>query len=68
MLRRYAHDLADHESRLFVITTSDRVMDQMAAGGLIAEIGEGAVYRGTEWLGETTRRAHRDAGEWIRSA
>ncbi|WP_411698538.1 SulP family inorganic anion transporter [Conyzicola sp.] len=66
VLRRYARVLDEHDSRLFVITTSDRVTGQMAAGGLIGEIGEDAVYRADEWLGETTRRAYRDAEEWIR--
>jgi len=37
----------------------------MAAGGLVADVGEGAIYRADEWLGETTRRAYRDAEEWI---
>ncbi|WP_431278667.1 SulP family inorganic anion transporter [Leifsonia poae] len=64
-LRRYARMLGDHGSRLAVITTSDDVVAQMAAGGLIAEITEDAVYRGTEWVGATTRKAYEDAEEWI---
>ena len=65
VLRRYARELEKHDARLFVITSSDRVMAQMAAGGLVADVGEGAIYRADEWLGETTRRAYRDAEEWI---
>ena len=66
VLRGYARELAEHDSRLFVITTSERVTVQMEAGGLIAEAGEGAIYQGNEWIGETTRRAYRDAEAWIR--
>lgn len=68
VLRRYARQLDEHESRLRVVTTSERVVAEMAAGGLLAEIGEEAVYRGTEWLGATTRRAHDEAEEWIRAS
>jgi SulP family sulfate permease len=67
VLRRYGRELREHDSRLCVITTSERVVAQMAAGGLIAEIGDDAVYHGTEWLGETTRAAYRDGQDWINS-
>ena len=66
VLLGYARDLAEHDSRMFVITTSERVTVQMAAGGLVAEVGESSIYQGNEWLGETTRRAYGDAEAWIR--
>lgn len=66
VLRRYARELGAHDSRLRLVVTSDRVMTQLAAGGLLAEIGEDAVYRGTEWLGAATDRARGDAAEWVR--
>ena len=59
VLRRFAHELRDAESRLKVVATEERVIDQLEAGGLTADIGERNVYSGTEWVGETLRRALR---------
>lgn len=67
VLRRYARALGDHGSRLVVVVTSEDVLVQMAAGGLIETIGRASVYRGTEWLGATTRLAVDDAREWIKA-
>ncbi len=61
VLRRLAHQLADADSSLKVVASEARVIDQLAAGGLIDDIGERNVYRGTEWVGETLRRAYADA-------
>ncbi|MFB8146377.1 SulP family inorganic anion transporter [Microbacterium sp. NPDC056003] len=61
VLRRFAHQLRDAGSSLKVVATEDRVLDALEAGGLLADIGERNVYKGTEWVGETLRRAHADA-------
>ena len=61
VLRRFAHLLRDADSSLKVVATEDRVLDALDAGGLLADIGERNVYKGTEWVGETLRRAHADA-------
>ncbi|WP_312854861.1 SulP family inorganic anion transporter [Agromyces agglutinans] len=65
VLERYARALAEHESALRVIVTNERVVAEMAAGGLIEVIGEESVYRGTEWIGDSQRRAYADATEWV---
>ncbi|WP_244528380.1 MULTISPECIES: SulP family inorganic anion transporter [unclassified Leifsonia] len=66
VLLQYARGLAEHDSRLWVASAGERVQLDLAAGGLTAEIGEDAVFPGTEWLGATTRRAHDDAIRWVR--
>lgn len=65
VLRRFAHDLRDADSTLKIVATEHRVIDQLAAGGLTDDIGEANVYKGTEWVGETLRRAYADALEEI---
>jgi len=61
VLRRFAHRLADADSTLKVVATEDRVIDQLQAGGLLDDIGERGIYKGTEWVGETLRQAYADA-------
>ncbi|WP_163615867.1 SulP family inorganic anion transporter [Microbacterium sp. B35-30] len=61
VLRRFAHQLRDADSTLKVVASEERVIAQLAAGGLTADIGEDNVYRGSEWVGEGLRRAYADA-------
>nr|WP_206687418.1 SulP family inorganic anion transporter [Microbacterium yannicii] len=61
VLRRFAHELRDADSSLKVVASEERVVSHLAAGGLTADIGEGNVYRGSEWVGEGLRRAYADA-------
>lgn len=61
VLRRFAQELRDVGSTLKVVATEDRVISQLEAGGLTADIGPANVYRGTEWVGEGLRRAYGDA-------
>lgn len=63
VLRRYAAELADHGGRLKLVLGNDRALRQLRAEGLVDQLGEAHVYVGTEWLGETVRRAHDDAVE-----
>ncbi|WP_430644773.1 SulP family inorganic anion transporter [Agromyces sp. GXS1127] len=65
VLRRYAAALHDHSSELRFVVSSDDVIAQLRHGGIIALIGEHAVYRGTEWQGETVRTAFEDAAAWV---
>lgn len=66
VLRQYARELSAHDSRLRVVATSETAITDMVAGGLLEEVGEESIYRGTEWLGATTRRANEDAWRWVR--
>ncbi|HZW40941.1 MAG TPA: SulP family inorganic anion transporter, partial [Agromyces sp.] len=65
VLGRYLDELERHGSTLWLSVSSDRVLDQLRAGGLLDRLGPDRVYRGTEWLGEASRRAHRDATRWV---
>jgi SulP family sulfate permease len=61
VLRRYAHSLRDADASLKLVVSEKRVLDQIEASGLAAELGERNVYRSNEWIGETVRRAYADA-------
>jgi len=61
VLCRYAGQLHQVHSTMKVIITSDRIGHQLRDEGLLDLIGEGNVYRGTEWLGETVRKAYGDS-------
>lgn len=40
--------------------SEQQVLDQVLLSGLAEELGPGNVYRSTEWIGETVRRAYAD--------
>ena len=61
VLRRYAHDLRDADAELKLVISEKQVLDQIVVSGLADELGPGNVYRSTEWIGETVRRAYADA-------
>ncbi|GAA1479129.1 SulP family inorganic anion transporter [Nocardioides aestuarii] len=63
VLRRYAADLEAHGGRLKLVLGNERALRQLRAEGLVDQLGQQHVYVGTEWLGETVRRAHDDAVE-----
>ncbi|RXZ45865.1 SulP family inorganic anion transporter [Agromyces binzhouensis] len=65
VLRRYAVDLRDRGSALRLVVTTEEVVSQLRHGGVTEVVGDDGVYRGTEWLGETVRTAHRDALAWV---
>lgn len=66
VLRRYAHDLAAVGSSLKLVVSEPVVIRQLEAGGLSAELGEGNIYHGTEWVGATVRQAYDDARAELR--
>ena len=61
VLRRYARDLRNVDAELKLVISEQQVLDQVVVSGLADELGSGNVYRGTEWIGETMRRAYADA-------
>lgn len=63
VLRRYALELQGADSTLEVIVTNDAVRANLATGGLLDVIGEGACHRGGEWLGDTLQRVYAAAVE-----
>jgi SulP family sulfate permease len=61
VLRRYLHALEAVGGSMKIVASEPLVLKQLAASGLAAELGEGNVYRGREWVGEALRQAHDDA-------
>jgi SulP family sulfate permease len=49
------------DAELKLVISEQQVLDQVVVSGLADELGPGNVYRGTEWIGETVRRAYADA-------
>ena len=68
VLRRYAHELGDADAALKLVISEKQVLDQVVSSGLADELGPGNVYRSTEWIGETVRRARADALDWQQRA
>jgi SulP family sulfate permease len=66
VLRRYARDLATVGSSLKLVVSEPLVIRQLEAGGLSAELGDGNIYRGTEWVGAAVRQAYDDARAELR--
>ncbi|MFF9562462.1 SulP family inorganic anion transporter [Leifsonia sp. NPDC014704] len=60
-LRRYARTLAAASSQLKLVISEAAVRQQLAASGLLAELGEDNVYQGTEWIGKAVQLAWADA-------
>lgn len=63
VLRHYGAQLSAHGGTLKLVLGNDRALRQLRGEGLIDQLGEPHVYVGTEWLGETARRAYSDAVE-----
>ncbi|MBT8240789.1 MAG: SulP family inorganic anion transporter, partial [Acidimicrobiia bacterium] len=65
VLATYARKLADVDCKLVIVTDNDHVILQLDQTGAMRAIGSANVYRGTEFIGETVRRAHDEAVEWV---
>jgi len=65
VFRRYSKQLRSADSKLKIVVASDRVIEQFRVAGADTDIGSDDVYLGTEWLGETVRRAYDDSQEWV---
>lgn len=65
VLREYARSLRDADSKLVIVTDNVRLVTQLHATAVADVIDDSNIYRGTEYIGETVRRAHADALAWI---
>ncbi len=65
VLGRYAQALSEVESKLMIVTDSDRIRTQLDVTGATEFIGKDNIYASTEWLTATVRRAADDAEDWI---
>ncbi|MCX6432272.1 MAG: SulP family inorganic anion transporter [Actinobacteria bacterium] len=67
MLLRYARELTAVDSRLVLVSTTERVEEQATVAGLVDVMGSDALYRGDERAGATLKRAVQDAQAWVAS-
>jgi SulP family sulfate permease len=65
VLENYARSLAEAESKLIIVTDSDRIRGQFEASGAADIIGEDNIYHATEWLTEAIVNATADAEAWV---
>ena len=65
VLLRYARSLAAVGSRLVIVSTNERIDEQLAVTGIADVIGPENVIRGTERVGATVRTAYEEAVAWV---
>ena len=65
VLLRYAQALAAVDSKLVVVSTNERIDEQLAVTGITAMIGAENVYAGDHRVGAAIRRAYDDAVAWV---
>jgi SulP family sulfate permease len=65
VLLRYAQGLAAVGSKLMVVSTNERIDEQLALTGITDVIGVENVYSGDERVGAAVRRAHDEAVAWV---
>lgn len=67
VIDRYAARLAAVDSKLVIVSASERVIEQLLVTGVTRRIGPENIYPADEWLGATLTRAHSDALTWVSS-
>jgi SulP family sulfate permease len=65
VLLRYAQSLVAVGSKLVVVSTNERIDEQLALTGITDVIGVENVYSGDERVGAAVRRAYDDAVAWV---
>lgn len=65
VLSRYAKSLAAVDSKLAIVSASDRVREQLEVAGVTSIVGEENIYIGDERVGAAVKRANREALDWI---
>lgn len=67
VLHRYAASLAEVDSRLVLVSTNERIDQQLTTSGITDVIGPQWIYRGDERVGATLQRAEAEATAWVAS-
>jgi sulfate permease, SulP family len=65
VLRRYAESLDAVDSKLVIVSASDRVREQLEVAGVSSIVGQENIYIGDERVGAAMKRANREALVWI---
>lgn len=67
VLERYARSLIDVDSRLMIVSASDRIQEQLEVTGVTAVVGRDGIYPSDERVGATLSQAFEDATQWVAS-
>jgi SulP family sulfate permease len=67
VLLRYGRALAEHDSRLMIVSADERIIEQLEVTGITSLIGVDSIYPGDERVGATVKRAYADAMTWVES-
>ncbi len=65
VLTRYALALGAVDSKLVIVSASERVQEQLELAGVTSIVGRENIYIGDERVGAAVKRANRDALDWI---
>ena len=65
VLGRYAGALSSAQSKLVIVSATERIQDQLRVTGVAGLVGPDNIYEGDERVGATLRRAYADAQRWI---
>jgi sulfate permease, SulP family len=65
VLLRYGQSLLAVDSKLVVVSTNQRIDEQLSVTGITAVIGADNVYAGDHRVGAAIRRAYDDAAAWV---
>lgn len=65
VLRRYAEELTDVDSKLVLISADEAIHQQLDATGVADAVGTDNIYESNEWVGATLKSAYSDAADWI---
>jgi sulfate permease, SulP family len=65
VLHRYAEALTACDSKLVIVSASERIQEQLRVTGITDLIGPENIYPGDERIGATLKRAYADAVTWI---
>ena len=65
VLRRYAQTLTAADSKLVIVSASERIQEQLRVTGVTDLIAPQNIYGGDERVGATLKRAYTDAIAWI---
>ena len=65
VLHRYAVSLREHDSKLVLVSPSDRILRQLEVAGVTAVVGPDDIHLGDRRVGAALRRAFADAQQWV---
>jgi sulfate permease, SulP family len=65
VLLRYGQALAAVDSKLMIVSASERILEQLDVTGITDLVGADNVYPGDERVGATVKRAYGDAVSWV---